>query len=202
MASRGHFARGLDGNGWRKDDDKDRHMPVHNGGGDTLRRIRDHGDWPSSAVGRGDQGPPRGECFEPGCSVSESPRTWSLTTMASSAPPMSRPTPPRPIAKRSSANSSRSRQSVGADRIVSARKPGLRGTGERSGLARQCLTFGARHRSVRPLSDGRTVGGIPFTRGPVAYLLRNRLYIGEVVFKGARGSIRRSSIVTCSRPIS
>jgi len=23
----------------RKDDDKDRHMPVHNGGGDTLRRI-------------------------------------------------------------------------------------------------------------------------------------------------------------------
>jgi len=23
----------------RKDNDKDRHMPVHNGGGDTLRRI-------------------------------------------------------------------------------------------------------------------------------------------------------------------
>ena len=34
------------------------------------------------------------------------------------------------------------------------------------------------------LSDGRTVGGIPFTRGPLAYLLRNRFYIGEVVFKG------------------
>ena len=28
------------------------------------------------------------------------------------------------------------------------------------------------------------VGGIPFTRGPLAYLLRNRFYIGEVVFKG------------------
>jgi site-specific DNA recombinase len=37
---------------------------------------------------------------------------------------------------------------------------------------------------VRHLSDGRTVGGIPFTRGSLAYLLRNRFYIGEVVFKG------------------
>jgi site-specific DNA recombinase len=37
---------------------------------------------------------------------------------------------------------------------------------------------------VRPLSTGRTIGGIPFTRGPLAYLLRNRFYIGEVVFKG------------------
>jgi site-specific DNA recombinase len=36
---------------------------------------------------------------------------------------------------------------------------------------------------VRQLSDGRTVGGIPFTRGPLAYLLRNRFYIGEVVFR-------------------
>ena len=31
---------------------------------------------------------------------------------------------------------------------------------------------------------GRTVGGIPFTRGPLAHFLRNRFYIGEVVFKG------------------
>ncbi|MGA8156835.1 MAG: recombinase family protein, partial [Rhodoplanes sp.] len=37
---------------------------------------------------------------------------------------------------------------------------------------------------VRTLKIGRTVGGIPFTRGPLAYLLRNRFYIGEVVFKG------------------
>src|ERR1700760_2097474 len=37
---------------------------------------------------------------------------------------------------------------------------------------------------VRQLSDGRTVGGIPFTRGPLAYLLRNRFYVGDVVFKG------------------
>ena len=37
---------------------------------------------------------------------------------------------------------------------------------------------------VRPLCTGRTIGGIPFTRGPLAYLLRNRFYIGEVLYKG------------------
>jgi site-specific DNA recombinase len=37
---------------------------------------------------------------------------------------------------------------------------------------------------TRHLSNGGSVGGIPFTRGPLAYLLRNRFYIGEVVFKG------------------
>src|SRR6202012_5199321 len=37
---------------------------------------------------------------------------------------------------------------------------------------------------VRTLRTGETVGGIPFTRGPLAHLLRNRFYIGEVAFKG------------------
>src|SRR5262249_4071567 len=37
---------------------------------------------------------------------------------------------------------------------------------------------------VRSLKTGRTIGGIPFTRGPLAHLLRNRFYIGEVPFKG------------------
>ena len=37
---------------------------------------------------------------------------------------------------------------------------------------------------VRTRKTGQTVGGIPFTRGPLAHLLRNRFYIGEVVFKG------------------
>jgi hypothetical protein len=32
--------------------------------------------------------------------------------------------------------------------------------------------------------DNETVGGIPFTRGSLAHLLRNRFYIGEVAFKG------------------
>lgn len=36
----------------------------------------------------------------------------------------------------------------------------------------------------RKLKDGSTAGGIPFTRGPLAHLLRNRFYIGEVTFKG------------------
>src|ERR1700685_1564976 len=51
---------------------------------------------------------------------------------------------------------------------------------------------------VRTLKTGQTVGGIPFTRGPLAYLLRNRFYIGEVAFKGEvlageqRGIIERS----------
>ncbi|MGA0598435.1 recombinase family protein [Enterovirga sp. CN4-39] len=36
------------------------------------------------------------------------------------------------------------------------------------------------------IRDGvRVRGGIPFTRGPLAYLLRNRFYLGEIVFKGA-----------------
>ena len=37
---------------------------------------------------------------------------------------------------------------------------------------------------VRTLKTGMTVGGIPFTRGSLAHLLRNRFYIGEVAFKG------------------
>jgi hypothetical protein len=37
---------------------------------------------------------------------------------------------------------------------------------------------------VRSLKTRRTIGGIPFTRGPLAHLLRNRFYIGEVMFKG------------------
>jgi DNA invertase Pin-like site-specific DNA recombinase len=37
---------------------------------------------------------------------------------------------------------------------------------------------------LRPLSNGRTIGGIPFTRGSLAALLRNRFYIGEIRYKG------------------
>ncbi len=37
---------------------------------------------------------------------------------------------------------------------------------------------------IRKLKTGETVGGIPFTRGPLAHLLRNRFYVGEVSFKG------------------
>jgi hypothetical protein len=37
---------------------------------------------------------------------------------------------------------------------------------------------------VRPLANGRTIGGIPFSRGSLAAFLRNRFYIGEVRYKG------------------
>jgi hypothetical protein len=36
---------------------------------------------------------------------------------------------------------------------------------------------------VRKLKTGKTIGGIPFTRGPLAHLLRNSFYVGEVRFK-------------------
>jgi len=36
----------------------------------------------------------------------------------------------------------------------------------------------------RTYKNGRTVGGTPFLRGSLSYLLRNRFYIGEVVYKG------------------
>jgi site-specific DNA recombinase len=36
---------------------------------------------------------------------------------------------------------------------------------------------------TRTLKAGKTVGGIAFTRGPLAHLLRNRFYVGEVAFK-------------------
>jgi len=37
---------------------------------------------------------------------------------------------------------------------------------------------------ARTLRTGGTVGGIPFGRGMLAHILRNRFYVGEVVFKG------------------
>ena len=37
---------------------------------------------------------------------------------------------------------------------------------------------------MRTLSTSRTVGGIAFTRGSLGHLLRNRFYVGEVVYKG------------------
>jgi site-specific DNA recombinase len=37
---------------------------------------------------------------------------------------------------------------------------------------------------ARTLKSDKTAGGIPFTRGPLAHLLRNRFYIGQVAFKG------------------
>jgi hypothetical protein len=37
---------------------------------------------------------------------------------------------------------------------------------------------------VRKLSNGSIRGGVHFTQGPLFYMLRNRFYIGEVLYKG------------------
>ena len=47
---------------------------------------------------------------------------------------------------------------------------------------------------VRKLKTGKTIGGISFFKGPLSYLLKNRLYIGEVchngnVYKGQQAAI-------------
>src|SRR4030081_148782 len=53
---------------------------------------------------------------------------------------------------------------------------------------------------VRTLKTGQIIGGIPFTRGPLAYLLRNWFYVGKVVFKGETLLGEQPAIVarTCS----
>ena len=63
-----------------KDNDKDRHMPVHNGGGETLRRIEvitgtgRRRRWDAETKGR-----LVAESFEPGCSVSEVARRHDIS---------------------------------------------------------------------------------------------------------------------------
>jgi site-specific DNA recombinase len=37
---------------------------------------------------------------------------------------------------------------------------------------------------IRRSLNGTTRGGVPFTQGPLFYILRNRFYVGEVVYKG------------------
>jgi site-specific DNA recombinase len=48
---------------------------------------------------------------------------------------------------------------------------------------------------AKSVKTGRTIGGIPFTRGPLYYLLRNRFYIGEVAYKGEILPGEQSAIV-------
>jgi len=58
---------------------------------------------------------------------------------------------------------------------------------------------------VRKLSNGGTRGGVLFTQGPLFYLLRNRFYIGEVLYisikvRSALALSRRCSSASCLRP--
>src|SRR5919202_4897084 len=48
----------------------------------------------------------------------------------------------------------------------------------------------------RTLSSGRSVGGVPLTNGPLAHILRNRVYLGELNHKGASYPGEHEPIVT------
>src|SRR5215207_5017155 len=48
----------------------------------------------------------------------------------------------------------------------------------------------------RTLSSGRTIGSVPLTNGPLAHILRNRVYLGELNHKGASYPGEHAAIVT------
>jgi hypothetical protein len=48
----------------------------------------------------------------------------------------------------------------------------------------------------RALSSGRIIGGVPLTNGPLAHILRNRVYLGELNHKGASYPAEHAPIVT------
>jgi site-specific DNA recombinase len=50
-------------------------------------------------------------------------------------------------------------------------------------LAEELKAKGFRTR-IRPLATGRIVGGIPLTQGPLATILKNRVYLGEINHRG------------------
>ena len=66
--------------------------------------------------------------------------------------------------------------------------------GSLSALQRELRERGVvtRHRT---LSCGRIVGGVPLTNGPLAYLLRNRIYRGELNHRGASQPAEHAPIV-------
>jgi hypothetical protein len=37
---------------------------------------------------------------------------------------------------------------------------------------------------IRKLATGKAIGGVPLTNGPLAYILRNRVYLGELNHRG------------------
>jgi site-specific DNA recombinase len=55
--------------------------------------------------------------------------------------------------------------------------------GSVKGLAQDLERRGIRTKQ-RKLKDGRIVGGVAFGVGGLAHLLKNRFYIGEVVYRG------------------
>ena len=50
----------------------------------------------------------------------------------------------------------------------------------------------------RTLSSGRTIGGVALTNGPLGYLLRNRVYLGELNHRGTSHPGQHAPIVTAA----
>ena len=48
---------------------------------------------------------------------------------------------------------------------------------------------------VRLYRDGRTLGGIPFGKGMLAALIKNRIYVGEIVHRGTSYPGLHSAII-------
>jgi len=48
---------------------------------------------------------------------------------------------------------------------------------------------------LRTLSSGRTIGGVALTSGPLAHLLRNRIYVGDLNHKGASHPGQHEAII-------
>jgi site-specific DNA recombinase len=65
-------------------------------------------------------------------------------------------------------------------------------------LAEDLDARGVRTRHQK-LATGKTRGGIPFGVGPLAHLLRNRFYIGEIVYRGATHGGEHNPII--DRPL-
>ena len=82
-------------------------------------------------------------------------------------------------------------------RLIFAR---YRNLGSLAALQGDLRSRGIRSRS-RVLASGKTIGGVPLTNGPLAHMLKNRMYLGEITtgVPATRGSTPLSSIPPCSR---
>ena len=63
------------------------------------------------------------------------------------------------------------------------------------GLLEEELADAGVRTKARIYKDGRHVGGIPFTIGPLAHLLNNPIYVGEVRHKGQRYAGQHEAII-------
>ena len=65
-------------------------------------------------------------------------------------------------------------------------------------LQRDLRERGIRTRT-RVLASGRTIGNVPLTNGPLSYLLKNRLYLGEINHKGQSYPSDHQAIISAAQ---